>query len=324
MDPFSPLQSLVDWLVFVVLGLGKSTPLGAALDFFLFDSTKIVILLILIIFAVSLLRTFLPPERVRASLAKMPRLLAHVSAAALGIVTPFCSCSAVPLFLGFVESGVPLGVTFSFLVASPMINEVALVMLLGMFGWQISLLYIGSGLVVAILAGLVLGKLKVEKLLQEFVLKNLKHGVRQQTLLKMSWGDRWSFAFDYVLEILGKVWLWILIGVGVGAWIHGYVPTDFLAQWASKDKWYAVPLAVLIGIPLYSNAAGVLPLVGALTEKGVSMGTALAFMMAVTALSFPEFMILRKVMKVRLLLVFAGVVGIGIIITGYMFNAVLP
>jgi uncharacterized membrane protein YraQ (UPF0718 family) len=323
MDPFSPLQSLVDWLVFGVLGLGKTTPLGSALDFFLFDSTKIVILLIVIILAVSLLRTFLPPEKVRASLAKMPRFLAHVSAAALGIVTPFCSCSAVPLFLGFVESGVPLGVTFSFLVASPMINEVALVMLLGMFGWQIALLYIGSGLVVAILAGLVLGKLKTEKLLQEFVLKNLNHGVRQQTLLKMSWGDRWSYAFNYVLEILGKVWLWVLIGVGIGAWIHGYVPTDFLAQWASKDKWYAVPLAVLIGIPLYSNAAGVLPLVGALTEKGVSMGTALAFMMAVTALSFPEFMILRKVMKVRLLLIFASVVGIGIIITGYMFNAVL-
>ncbi|NNM53300.1 MAG: permease [Spirochaetales bacterium] len=324
MDPFSPIQSLVDWLVFGVLHLAKTSPLGSALDFFLFDSTKIVLLLVIIILGVSLLRTFLPPEKVRASLAKMPRFLAHVSAAALGIVTPFCSCSAVPLFLGFVESGVPLGVTFSFLVASPMINEVALVMLLGLFGWQVALLYIGSGLVVAILAGLVLGKLKVEKLLQEFVLKNLNHGVRQQALLKMSWGDRWSYAVNYVLEILGKVWLWVLIGVGIGAWIHGYVPTDFLAQWASKDKWYAVPLAVLIGIPLYSNAAGVLPLVGALTEKGVSMGTALAFMMAVTALSFPEFMILRKVMKVRLLLVFAGVVGIGIIITGYLFNAVLP
>ncbi len=302
--------------------MDSSTPWGAALSFFVGDIVKIFLLLVVIIFAVSVLRTFFPPEAVRDRLAKLPRWLAHLLASLLGVITPFCSCSAVPLFLGFVEAGIPLGVTFSFLVASPMINEVALVMLLGLFGWQIALLYIGFGLVIALISGMILGKLKVEPLLQDFVLKNLK---KAPPLVRMrqTWGDRVSFAWGYTLDILRKVSLWVVLGVGLGAWIHGYVPTDFLAHWAGRSNPIAVPVAVLLGIPLYSNAAGVLPLIAALTEKGVALGTALAFMMAVTALSFPEFMILRKVMKVKLLVIFAGVVGGGIILVGYLFNALL-
>jgi uncharacterized membrane protein YraQ (UPF0718 family) len=240
----------------------------------------------------------------------------------LGIITPFCSCSAIPLFLGFVQAGVPLGVTFSFLVASPMINEVVLVLLFGLFGWKIALIYyIVSGLIIAILSGIIIGKMKVENLVESFVYENKING--EVELSKMTGKERVIYARDYTLDILKKVWPYILLGIGVGAWIHGYVPANFLAQYAGSGKWYAVPLAVLIGIPLYSNAAGVIPLVSALTEKGVSMGTTLAFMMSVTALSLPEFMILKKVMKVKLIMIFATVVGIGIMFTGYLFNWIL-
>jgi len=239
----------------------------------------------------------------------------------LGIITPFCSCSAIPLFLGFIQAGVPLGTTFSFLVASPMINEVALVLLLGMFGWKIALMYVISGLIISILSGIIIGKMKVESLVEPFVYQNTINGNIE--LPTMNRKERIIYAKNYTLDILKKVWLYILIGIGIGAWIHGYVPADFLAQYAGSDKWYAVPLAVLIGIPLYSNAAGVIPLVSALTEKGVAMGTTLAFMMSVTALSLPEFMILKRVMKMRLILIFAGIVGLGIIFTGYLFNLVL-
>ena len=239
----------------------------------------------------------------------------------MGIITPFCSCSAIPLFLGFIQAGVPLGTTFSFLVASPMINEVALVLLLGMFGWKIALMYVISGLIISILSGIIIGKMKVESLVEPFVYQNTINGNIE--LPTMNRKERIIYAKNYTLDILKKVWLYILIGIGIGAWIHGYVPADFLAQYAGSDKWYAVPLAVLIGIPLYSNAAGVIPLVSALTEKGVAMGTTLAFMMSVTALSLPEFMILKRVMKMRLILIFAGIVGLGIIFTGYLFNLVL-
>ena len=233
-------------------------------------------------------------------------------------ITPFCSCSAVPLFLGFVEAGVPLGITFTFLVASPMINEIALVMLVSLFGWKVSILYIASGLLISILAGMIIGKLRLESLVV-----NVGAGAEKSSTHYDRWSDRFRFAWKYTRMILGRVWIFVVMGVGVGAWIHGYVPTDLLAAYAGKGHWYAVPLAVLIGIPLYSNAAGVMPLVSALTEKGVAMGTALAFMMAVTGLSLPEFMILRRVMKTRLIVIFAGVVGIGILITGYLFNWVL-
>ncbi len=318
---FTPLQLIADWLTYGVLGIAPQSLLGSAVDFFIFDTTKIFILLAVIIFAVSLIRSFLPAEKVRAILSRKRVYLGNIFASLLGIVTPFCSCSAIPLFLGFVEAGVPLGVTFSFLVASPMINEVALVMLIGLFGWSIALIYIGSGLAIAIVSGIVIGKLKPERLVEPFVFEHKLSAAYEG--VKMAWRDRMRYARGYTADILKKVWLYVLIGVGVGAWIHGYIPMDFLARYAGPDKWYAVPLAVLIGIPLYSNAAGVIPLVSALTEKGVAMGTTLAFMMSVTALSLPEFMILKKVMKTRLIVIFASVVGVGIILIGYLFNAIL-
>jgi len=316
-----PIELLANWLTYGVFSIAHGTLLAEAVNFFIFDTVKIFILISVIIFAVSIIRSFLPPEKIRRILSHKYQFTGNILAALFGIVTPFCSCSAVPLFLGFVEAGVPLGVTFSFLVASPMINEVALVLLLGMFGWKVALIYIISGLIIAILAGIVIGKLKVEGLVEEFVYNHKINATANIT--EMSWRDRANYAKTYTLDILKKVWPYILIGIGIGAWIHGYVPTDFLARYAGRDKWYAVPLATLIGIPLYSNAAGVIPLVSVLTEKGVAMGTTLAFMMAVTGLSLPEFMILKKVMKTKLILIFATVVGIGILFTGYLFNFVL-
>ncbi len=319
---FYPIQLLADWLTYSVLNIDAESHLAEVINYFIFDTIKIIILLFVIIFVVSFIRTYLPPEKVRLFLAKKNKLTGHILASLLGIVTPFCSCSAVPLFIGFIEAGVPLGVTFSFLVASPMINEVALVLLIGLFGWKIALIYIISGLLIAIIAGLIIGRLKVENLVADFVWKHSQ--VNNSTLItKTSFKERLSYSKDYALDIVKKVWLYIVIGVGIGAWIHGYVPADFLAQYAGSDKWYAVPLSTLIGIPLYSNAAGVIPLVSALTEKGVAMGTALAFMMAVTALSLPEFMILKKVMKTKLIIIFASVVGVGIMFTGYLFNSIL-
>lgn len=321
MDIWYPIKLLADWLTYSVFSIAHKSILGEAVNFFIFDTIKIFILISVIIFVVSIIRSFLPPEKIRGILSRKYQFTGNILAALFGIVTPFCSCSAVPLFLGFVEAGVPLGVTFSFLVASPMINEVALVLLLGMFGWKVAFLYIVSGLIIAILSGIVIGKLKVENLVEEFV---YKHKINATTnIAEMSWRDRIDYAKTYTIDILKKVWPYILIGIGIGAWIHGYVPTDFLARYAGRDKWYAVPLATLIGIPLYSNAAGVIPLVSVLTEKGVAMGTTLAFMMAVTGLSLPEFMILKKVMKTKLILIFAAIVGIGIIFTGYLFNLIL-
>jgi uncharacterized protein len=295
------------------------TPFAKAVDFFVYDTVKIFLLLTVIIFVISLIRSFFPPEKTRAILSHKHKFIGNILAAMLGIVTPFCSCSAVPLFLGFVEAGVPLGVTFSFLVASPMINEVALVMLWGLFGWKIALIYIGSGLAIAIVSGIVIGQLRVENLVEKISGKTSGTGLEFEPTMK----DRMIIARAYTLDILKKIWIYVVVGVGLGAWIHGYVPTDFLARYAGRDNWLAVPFATIIGIPLYSNAAGVIPLVSALTEKGVAMGTALAFMMAVTGLSLPEFLILRRVMKLKLLFIFAGVVGTGIIITGYLFNLIL-
>jgi uncharacterized membrane protein YraQ (UPF0718 family) len=320
MSIFYPIQFFTDWLTYSVFGIIPKTLLADAVNFFIFDTIKIILLLFVIIFVVSIIRSFLPPEKIRKILSHEKKYVGNVLAALLGIVTPFCSCSAVPLFLGFVQAGVPLGTTFSFLIASPMINEVALVLLLGMFGWKIALIYIVSGLLIAVFSGVVIEKMDVRNLVEEFARNG---NGKNLNLPELSWKERTEYAKTYTLDIVKKVWLYVVIGVGVGAWIHGYVPADFLAQYAGSDKWYAVPVAVVIGIPLYSNAAGVIPLVGALTEKGVAMGTALAFMMAVTALSLPEFMILKKAMKTKLILIFAGIVGLGIIFTGYLFNAIL-
>ena len=318
---FYPVQLFADWLTYAVFGIAPETLLAGAVNFFIFDTIKIFILLSVIIFAVSIIRSYLPPEKIRAILSHKNKYTGNILASLLGIITPFCSCSAIPLFLGFVQAGVPLGVTFSFLVASPMINEVALVLLFGLFGWKIAFVYILSGLIIAILSGMIIGKMKLENLVEPFVYqKTIKGDV---DLPDMSRKERFGYAKNYTLDILKKVWPYVLIGIGVGAWIHGYVPADFLARYAGADKWYAVPLAVAIGIPLYSNAAGVIPLVSALTEKGVSIGTTLAFMMSVTALSLPEFMILKKVMKTKLILIFAGIVGVGIMFTGFLFNLIL-
>ena len=314
------IKPVIDWLVYGVFKMPHGAILSEAVDFFLYDTIKIFLLLIVIIFIVSIIRTFFSPEKTRVILSQKRTYAGNVLASLLGIVTPFCSCSAVPLFLGFVESGVPLGVTFSFLVASPMINEVALIMLWGMFGWKVALLYIGSGLVVAIASGIVIGHLKVEALVEKFDHKKPGSAVLGAG---MTVKDRIDFAKEYTLDILKKIWIYVVIGIGLGAGIHGYVPADFLAKFAGRDNWFAVPLATLVGIPLYSNAAGVIPLVSALTDKGVALGTALAFMMAVTGLSLPEFLILRRVMKLKLLVIFASVVGIGILLTGYLFNFIL-
>ncbi len=321
MNIFYPIQLLADWLTYVIFGILPKTILANTVNFFIYDTIKIFILLFVIIFAVSIIRSYLPPEKIRSILSRKNKYIGNVLASLLGIITPFCSCSAIPLFLGFVRAGVPLGTTFSFLIASPMINEVALVLLLGLFGWKIALIYIISGLIISIVSGIIIGHLKVENLVEPFVYQNSING--NVEIPVMTKKERISYALDYTFDILKKVWPYIIIGIGIGAWIHGYLPAVFLAQYAGGDKWYAVPLAVVIGIPLYSNAAGVIPLVSALTEKGVSMGTTLAFMMSVTALSLPEFMILKKIMKTRLILIFAGIVGVGIIFTGYLFNFIL-
>ena len=319
MDLFSPLEIFANWMTSRVLLIDPSTHLAEAVRFFVADTLKIFLLLTAIVFAVSVIRTFILPGKIRHFLARRNKYLGNVLAALVGIVTPFCTCSAIPLFLGFLEAGVPLGVTFSFLVAAPMINEVAAVMLFGLLGWRIALIYIGSGLVISILSGIAIGGLRKENLLRHDVINNKELADDEG----MTWKNRFEFSRNYTFSILKKVWPYVVIGIGLGAWMHGYVPTDFLARYAGGDKWYSVPLATLLGIPLYSNAAGIVPLVSALTEKGLSLGTTLAFMMAVTGLSLPEFMILKRVMKTRLILMFFGIVGLGILFTGYLFNWIL-
>ena len=273
------------------------------------------------IFVISIIRTFFSPERTRALLGGKREGVGNVLAAALGIVTPFCSCSAVPLFIGFVEFGIPLGVTFSFLIAAPTINEVAIVMLLGLFGWKIAGLYILSGLIIAILGGALIGRLKMERYVEDFVWKMQQQGTLESE--KLTWPVRIQRAWGSVKEIVGKVWPYVLVGIAVGAGIHGYVPQDSLVLIMGKQAWWSVPAAVLIGIPLYSNAAGMLPVVGALIEKGASLGTVLAFMMAVVGLSLPEAVILRRVLKLPLLITFFGIITLAIIITGYLFNWII-
>ncbi len=321
MDPFAPLQLLSDWLTYTVIGLSPESKLGASVNFFLYDVPKVLILLAVVIFFVALIRSFFPPEKTRNMLSHSRLYGGNIAAALLGIVTPFCSCSAVPLFIGFVESGVPLGVTFSFLVASPMINEVAIVLLGGMFGWKIALLYVVSGLAIAISSGILIGKLGLESWVEPYVYK-IRMGDAGE-LPEQSWPEKFAYARGYVKDIVGKVWPYVVVGIGLGAIMHGYIPDDFLAQYAGASNPFAVPLAVLVGVPLYSNAAGVVPLIGVLTQKGVSIGTSLAFMMAVVGLSLPEAIILRKVLKPKLIAVYFGVNAVGIVIIGSLFNTIL-
>jgi len=313
------LQPVTNWLIDTVFGMTKGAHLTEALRFFVFEFPKVMMLLTLIIFLVGIIRTYFTPERTRKALEGKKTFTGNVMAAALGIVTPFCSCSAIPLFLGFVEAGVPLGVTFSFLISSPMINEVAVVLLYGMFGWKVAVIYVGTGLVIAIIAGWVIGLLKLEKWVEPWVYETHLGGNNDEEG-KMKFSSRISLGYDAIRDIVGKVWLYVALGIAVGAGAHGYVPEDFMAALMGKSAWYSVPLSILIGIPLYSNAAGIVPIVSVLIEKGAALGTSLAFMMAVIGLSLPEMIILRKVLKLPLIFTFIGIVGVGIMIVGYLFN----
>jgi uncharacterized protein len=318
---YSNLQLFSDSFVEAVLGMTKGTPLTEAVRFFVFEFPKVMLLLVLIIFLVGILRSYFTAERTRKALEGKKTFTGNVMAASLGIVTPFCSCSAIPLFLGFVESGVPLGVTFSFLIAAPMINEVAVILLYGLFGWKVAAIYIATGLTIAILAGWIIGKLKLEKWVEEWVYAT-KLGDADSEEEQISFLQRIDMGYDAVKEIVGKVWIYVALGILVGAAAHGYVPEEFMASLMGKSAWYSVPLSVLIGIPLYSNAAGIVPIVSVLIEKGASLGTALAFMMSVIGLSLPEMIILRKVLKMPLILTFVAIVGGGIMIVGFLFNII--
>ena len=316
------IQPFANWLAYGLLALPQDSHLGESLAFFFYDVPKIILLLGGMIFMITLLRSFFSAERTRAWLGGKREGVGNVLAAALGIITPFCSCSAVPLFIGFVESGIPLGVTFSFLISAPVVNEVALVMLFGMFGWKVAGLYLLSGVTIAIVAGVVIGRLKLERFVEDFVWQ-IKVGKEGYMADKPTWAQRFEIAWASTKEIVGKVWLYVIVGIAIGAGIHGYVPESALVGIMGKQAWWSVPAAVLIGVPLYSNAAGVIPIVHALMEKGAALGTVLAFMMSVVGLSLPEMIILRRVLKPQLIAVFVGTVAIAIIVIGYLFNLVL-
>jgi uncharacterized membrane protein YraQ (UPF0718 family) len=314
------LKEIADYITYNLLKLEPTSHSGDALNFFIYDTLKIFLLLAAIVYAVAIIRAYFPPEKTKRILSHKREYIGNTMAALLGIVTPFCSCSAVPLFIGFVEAGVPLGVTFSFLISSPMVNEIALIMLWGLFGWKIALLYTGTGVGLAILSGIVIGKLKMEKYVQDYVWE-IKAGTAE--IVQTTFREKLVYARDYTAELLKRIWPYVIIGIALGGIVHGYIPTDFVVKYAGRDNPFAVLVAVLIGIPLYSNAAGMIPVVQALVGKGMAMGTVLAFMMSVTAISFPEAVILKNVLKMRLIYTFFGIVAVGIIIVGYLFNSIL-
>lgn len=319
---YSRLPDISQFLTYSLLRIGKSTHLGESLEFFFYDTPKVMMLLVLIVFFVGIIRSFFTPERTRDLLSGRNEFYGNVLAALLGIVTPFCSCSAVPLFIGFVTAGVPLGVTFSFLISAPMVNEVALVLLYGLVGWKVAVLYMGTGLFIAITAGWFIGRLHLENHIEDWVTQmNAVTETAEEN--KLTWNDRVMAGADAVREIIGRVWIYVLIGIAVGAGIHGFVPEKFMASLMGKGTWWSVPLAILMGVPMYSNAAGIIPVVEALLGKGAALGTVLAFMMSVIALSLPEMVILRKVLKIRLIGAFISVVAGGILLVGYLFNLVL-
>lgn len=315
------LEPIVNFLIYSVIKLNTNSHLTEAIRFFVFEVPKVLILLTFIVFVVGIIRSYFSPEKTRKALEGKPLFFGNIMASALGIVTPFCTCSAIPLFLGFIEGGIPLGVTFSFLIAAPMINEVALVLLFGLFGWKTALLYVSTGLTIAIISGWIIGKLKLERYVEKWVYEIKIEEVKFEER-KVFFHERIIAGYVAVKDIVSKVWIYIAIGIGVGAWIHGYVPENFMASIMGKSAWWSVPIAVVIGIPMYSNAAGIIPVVQSLLEKGASLGTTLSFMMAVIGLSLPEMIILKKVLRLPLILMFAGIVGIGIIIVGYLFNLV--
>ena len=318
---YHSLAPVAAWFTYSLCGLEKGAHLGSAVEFFAYESPKVLLLLTLVVFGVGIVRSFFTPERTRRMLSGRRESTGNVLAALLGIVTPFCSCSAVPLFIGFVTTGIPLGVTFSFLVSAPMVNEVALVLLFGLFGWKVAGLYLGTGLLIAIISGWVIGRLHMEKHVEDWVYET-KTGASAEDA-ELDWPARIRLGLDAVKDIVGRVWLYVLLGIAVGAGIHGYVPENFMASIMGKDAWWSVPLAVLLGVPMYSNAAGIIPIVQALLGKGAALGTVLAFMMSVIALSLPEAIILRKVLKPRLIATFFGVVALGILLVGYLFNLLM-
>jgi len=316
------LQPITDFLIDTVFKMEKGSHLTESIRFFIFEVPKVMMLLTLIIFVVGIIRTYFTPERTRKALEGKSLFTGNILASLLGVVTPFCSCSAIPLFLGFVESGVPLGVTFSFLIAAPMINEIAVILLYGLFGWKVMIMYILTGLLIAIFAGYIIGKLKLEHWVADWVYQT-RFGKNTQQEEKLAFKDRIQFGYTAVKDIVGKVWIYIVIGVGIGAGMHGFVPENFMVSIMDKSHWYSVPLSVLVGVPLYSNAAGIIPIVSVLIEKGVPLGTALAFMMSTIGLSLPEIIILKKVLKWPLIATFIGIVATGILIVGFFFNWVL-
>jgi uncharacterized membrane protein YraQ (UPF0718 family) len=316
------LQNISDFVIDDIVKMSPGKHMTETLRFFIFEVPKVMLLLVLIIFGVGILRSYFTTEKTRKMLEGKSLFTGNIMSALLGIVTPFCSCSAIPLFLGFVEAGIPIGVTFSFLIAAPMINEVALVLLAGLFGWKVALIYVATGLTIAIFSGWLIGKLKLEKYVADWVysIKSNQEGEEEE---KLTFYDRIQKGFESVKEIVGKIWIYIVIGIAVGAGAHGYVPEDFLGSLLGKENWYGVPLAILLGVPMYSNAAGIIPIVSVLIEKGVSLGTALAFMMSVIALSLPEIIILKKVLKWQLIAAFVGIVATGIVLVGFIFNYVM-
>ena len=316
------LPTLSSWVTYSVLPFEQGSHLGSSVEFFLYDTPKVMMLLFLVVFGVGIIRSFFTPEKTRAFLSGKSEFAGNVLAALLGIVTPFCSCSAVPLFIGFVTAGVPLGVTFSFLIAAPMVNEIALGLLYGLLGWKVAVIYMGTGLFIAIIAGWVIGRLKLENQIEDWVTQTNATALSMEEE-KLSFQDRIIYGWDAVKEIIGRVWIYVILGIGVGAGIHGFVPEGVMASIMGKGSWWSVPLSVLIGVPMYSNAAGIIPVVEALLGKGAALGTVLAFMMSVIALSLPEMVILRKVLKPRLIAVFIGVVTSGILFVGYLFNLII-
>ena len=319
---YKQLEPFSYFFAYSLLGIEKGSHLGEAIQFFVYDTPKVMMLLTLIVFVIGVLRSFFTQERTRKYLAGKRETAGNVMAALLGILTPFCSCSAVPLFLGFVQAGVPLGVTFSFLIAAPMVNEIALVLLYGLLGWKVAALYLVTGLLIAMVAGWIIGRFKLEHWIEDWV-QELRAGEAVVIEEKLTLTDRIGRGREAVRDIVGKVWMYVVAGIGVGALIHGYVPETFMASIMGKDAWWSVPAAVVVGIPMYSNAAGIVPIVEALLGKGAALGTVLAFMMSVIALSLPEMVILRKVLKPKLIAVFITVVGTGILFTGYLFNLVI-
>lgn len=320
---YNVIEPFADWLSYDLLALPQGSQLGESLAFFFYDVPKLFLLLGGMIFVITLLQTFIDTQKVRVMVEKRGEGVGNLMAALFGAVTPFCSCSSVPLFIGFVQAGIPLGVTFSFLITSPLMNEVAFVLLIGLFGWKVAGLYLFSGIAIGVISGLILGRLKLERYVEGFVY-NIKPRANVEMLEEqLLWSERIHRAWDSTKEIVGKVFWYVIVGIGIGAFIHGYVPQDALTGIMGKSAWWSVPISTLVGIPLYSNAAGIIPIVSALLDKGASLGTVLAFMMSVVGLSLPEVIILRRVLKPQLIAIFIGVIATAIILTGYMFNLII-